>query len=320
MDRRRFLTAGATMLGTGLLSMRGAAALAGDAAPEATSSTGAPPTSAVTDLPDLVLARGPAHEATRRALEAVGGMQRFVKPGQVVVIKPNASFSCPPDWGATTHPDVITAVLEACFDADARRVLVVDHTMPNQRKCFEKNGTAAAVAGFPKAKLVSLDNEKSYRAIEVPDGKALHTTQVPAVMQKADVFINLPTAKSHAATVASLGFKNLMGLVWDRQSFHRDFDLHQGVADLGTVLKPQLTVLDAVRILQTGGPTGPGKTETFDGVVVGADPVAVDAYGVGLSSWNGRTCSADQIPHILLAAEHGLGTLDLDSLRIEELG
>jgi uncharacterized protein (DUF362 family) len=309
MDRRRFLGSLASMVGAGLLAPGGR--LLGDN-PSPIGGTGD-----ATDLPDLAVARGDLKEATHKTLKALGGMQRFVQPDQVVVIKPNASFACPPDWGASTHPDVLSAVLEACFEAEARRVLVLE--IPGKKNAFKRNGTEEAVAAFPKAKLVALGNEKSYRPIPVPDGNVLHEVRIPAALQKADVFINVPTLKSHAATGVSLGFKNLMGLVLDAQRFHRDFDLHMGIADLGTVLRPHLTVLDAARILKTGGPTGPGEVNPFDGVIAGVDPVAVDAYGVGLSTWDGRSYEAHQVAFVRHAAEHGLGTLDLKSLKVLEL-
>jgi len=114
--------------------------------------------------------------------------------------------------------------------------------------------------------------------------------------------------------------KNLMGLIWDRQRFHHDMDLHQAVADLATVLRPQLTILDAIRILKTGGPAGPGDVETFDGVIAGVDPVAVDAYGVTLSTWNRQTLRPDQVGYIRHAAAHGVGTSTIDELEVVELG
>jgi uncharacterized protein (DUF362 family) len=270
-------------------------------------------------FPDLVLAKGGARDATRKAIQALGGMGRFVEPGQVVVIKPNASFETPPDWGATTHPEVLSAVIEACFEAEARRVFVVDHTMRNSESCFKTTGTAEAVSAFPKAKLVSLDKRKAYLETPIPAGKALKKTEIPAVLRKADVFINVPTAKSHRSTGVSFGLKNLMGLVWDRHTFHNDMDIHQGIADLATVLQPDLTILDAMRILKTGGPSGPGDMASFNGVVAGIDPVAVDAYGVGLSPWNGRTYRPGQVAYIRHAEKHGLGVSKLESLHIEEL-
>ncbi|MBU1699937.1 MAG: DUF362 domain-containing protein [Candidatus Eisenbacteria bacterium] len=320
MDRRHFIKSGAKIVGAGLIlpAWPGLGPVFGSRFnPVFTPVFGA---DAADAAPDLVLAKGSPKEAVFRALEALGGIRRFVKPDQVVVIKPNASFETPPNLGATTHPEVLTAVIEACFQAEARRVLVVDHSLRDPERCFKRTGTAEAVDAFPKAKLVSLDKESGYVAIDVPGGRALKKTSIPVVLQKADVFINLPSAKAHSATGVSLGLKNLMGLVWDRQTFHNDMDLHQAIADLATVLKPQLTILDAIRILQTGGPSGPGTVDEFNGVVAGIDPVAVDAFGVGLSTWNGQTFLPDQVAYIRHAAEHGVGTSALETLRIEELG
>jgi len=310
MDRRRFMIKSAQVIGGSLLLPW---------APALATSGGSDSTSVTRNVPDLVLAKGEAKAATHAALDAVGGLGRFVRPKHVVVVKPNASFECPPDWGATTHPDVLSAVLESCFEAGARRVLVVDHTMLGPKSCFERTGIAEAVSAFADAKLVSLDDEKMYRGVRVPAGRALHAARVPAVLQKADVFINLPTAKSHQATGVSFGLKNLMGLVWDRHRFHTALDLHTAIADLATVLRPQITILDAIRILKTGGPRGPGDVEPFGGIVVGIDPVAVDAYAVGLSTWNGRTYRPSQIAYIRHAEAHGLGTSKLETLRIEEV-
>jgi uncharacterized protein (DUF362 family) len=302
VDRRRFLASGIGALGAGLVLGRASGPWAQDAPP------------------DLAVARGEARAAVGRALEALGGIGRFVQADQVVVIKPNASFEAPPAWGATTHPDVLGAVIEACLAAGARRVLVADHTMGNAERCFQRTGTAAAVAAFPKAKLVSLDDETAYAPIDVPAGRSLRRTQVPVLVQKADVLINLPKAKSHAATGVSLGLKNLMGLVWDRHVFHQSMDLHQGIADLATVLRPALTVLDATVVLKTGGPNGPGDTESPGMIVAGADPVAVDAYGAGLCAWNQRVYLPEQVEFIRRAVDLGLGRMKLDALRIAQIG
>ncbi len=310
MNRRRFLIRSAQIAGGSLL-FPWTRLIAQPQTPDSTS--------AVPAFPDLVLARGEVRTATHAAVEAIGGMRRFVAPGQVVVVKPNASFECPPDWGGTTHPDVLRGVIEECLEAGARRVLVVDHTMMGPASCFERTGTADAVSEFSDAKLVSLDDEKMYREVSVPAGQSLHKARIPAVLQKADVFINLPTAKSHQSTGVSFGLKNLMGLVWDRHRFHNRLDLHMAIADLATVLRPHLTILDAVRILKTGGPRGPGDVEPFDGVGAGTDPVAMDAYAVGLSTWNGRTYRPNQVAYIRHAEAHGLGTSKLESLTIREM-
>lgn len=314
MDRRRFIILGTRTLGAGLV---GTAAIPGRGLP--TQPACAASAAAPAGSPDLVIARGEPQKALYAALDAVGGMQRFVKPGNVVVVKPNASFMSPPAWGATTHPQVLAAVITACLESGARRVLVVDHTLSPAKKCFARTGVAAAVADFSNAKLVSLDNQKTYREVEIPSGEALHKTEIAKVVLKSDVLINLPTAKSHPATGVSFGMKNLMGLIWDRETFHRDIDVHVGVADLASIIRPDLTILDAVQLLKTGGPDGPGDVESFGGVVVGTDPVAVDAYAVGLTTWNRQTLKPDQIGYIRQAAKRGIGSMDLKSLNILKL-
>jgi uncharacterized protein (DUF362 family) len=323
LNRRGFLVRSAQASMTGLLAASGLARATAQApgttsasAPDARAVAAAPPT---TPRADLVRALGAPAQTLPRAIEAIGGIGRFVQPGQVVVVKPSASFAAPPEWGATTHPAVLRALLDLCLAAGARRVFVVDHTLAPAERCFERTGIADAVAATPGVKLVSLADERDYQPVDVPAGVALRRTAVASIVAKADVLINLPTAKSHTATGVSFGLKNLMGLIWDRTVFHSDMDIHVGIADLATVLRPQLTVLDAMVLLTTGGPSGPGDVINYGGIVVGTDPVAVDAYAVGLAPWNRQTITPDQVGFLRHAAQRGVGTLDLKSLRVLEL-
>ena len=130
------------------------------------------------------------------------------------------------------------------------------------------------------------------------------------------VLISAPVAKSHSSTGVSLGLKGLMGLIWDRESFHSRFDINQGIADLATVLRPHLTVLDATRALVSGGPGGPGEVRKPNIVVAGTDPVAVDSFGVGIVPWYGQSFKGRQVEHLLAAHQRGLGKIDVEKLRI----
>jgi uncharacterized protein (DUF362 family) len=107
-----------------------------------------------------------------------------------------------------------------------------------------------------------------------------------------------------------------MGLIWDRESFHSQFDISQGIADLATVIRPRLTVLDASRALASGGPAGPGDVKKLNLVVAGVDPVAVDAYGVGIVPWYGKSFKGRQVEHLLAAHQRGLGKIDVDRMNI----
>jgi uncharacterized protein (DUF362 family) len=268
----------------------------------------------------LAVAKGEATTAVRLALEALGGIHAFVRPGDKVIIKPNASFPNPPSWGSNTSPEVVAALVKLCLEAGAKKVTVVDNTLGNPELCFSRSGLREALAPFPQVRLVAPKQENLYREIPIPKGRALRRTKVFWEVLEAERLINVPTAKSHSATGVSLGLKGLMGLVWDRATFHRDMDLDQAIGDLATVLRPNLTVLDATRALLTAGPGGPGKVEELNTIVAGTDPVAVDAYGVTLGAWYGQRVRPEQVRHLLAARDHGLGVLDLREVEIVEKG
>jgi len=130
------------------------------------------------------------------------------------------------------------------------------------------------------------------------------------------VLINLPVAKTHSATGVSLGIKGLMGLIWDRESFHSKYNINLALADLATVIKPQLTILDATRALASGGPGGPGEVQKPNLIIAGIDPVAVDSYGVTIAPWYGQTFKGRQVEHLLVAHQRGLGKIDIEQLKI----
>ncbi len=130
------------------------------------------------------------------------------------------------------------------------------------------------------------------------------------------MLINLPVAKSHSATGVSMGIKGLMGLIWDRESFHSRLNINQALADLATVIKPQLTILDATRALTSGGPGGPGEVKKPNLIIAGIDPVAVDSYGVSIVPWYGQNFKGRHVEHLLVAHQRGLGRIDIEQLKI----
>ena len=269
--------------------------------------------------PDLVVVTGKPQSAVKTALDALGGMESFVKQGDKVVIKPNMSFSNPPEYGSTTHPDVIATTAELCLDAGAKEVLVVDHTLRNWELCFEKTKIKETLSGMSGVSLISLASQGMYRDVDVPHGKSLKRTQAARHLLDADCFINMPTAKSHGSTGVSFGMKNLMGLVWSRGPFHFQLDLDQAVADLAGLMKPTLTIMDAQYALINNGPGGPGDVERLSKVIAGIDPVAVDAYTVTLAKWWKQSIKPRQVNHIKAAYEMGLGEIDLEKLTIREI-
>lgn len=268
---------------------------------------------------DLAVARGDTVQAVKAVIETLGGIQRFVKQGQTVVLKPNMSFPNPPEWGSTTHPDVIKTVAQLCLEAGAKRVMVIDHPLRRPEVVMRRAGIAQACQDIPNVYVFVLSEQKFYQKVAVPDGKELHEVEVARDVLQSDVLINLPVAKSHMDTGVSFGLKNLMGLIWDREYFHQYIDLNQGIADLSTLIHPDLTIMDATRPMITAGPGGPGKLVQLNTIIAGTDPVAVDAYTVPLAKWYGHQFSGKNVKYILKAAELGLGEIDVSKLNVKEL-
>ncbi|MCE5283354.1 MAG: DUF362 domain-containing protein [Deltaproteobacteria bacterium] len=297
LTRRQFLKATAVGLAAGLAGLPA-------------------PLAAAAEEVDLAVISGEPAQATRRALEALGGFSRFVKRGQRVVIKPNMSFARSPEFAATTHPQVVASLARGCVEAGASEVLVLDHTLQRAELCLDRTGIRDACRGIPTVQVLAVQDRRFFREIRVPQGKVLQRVEVVRDILDDAVLISVPVAKSHSTTGVSLGLKGLMGLIWERESFHAQFDISQGIADLATVIRPRLTVLDATRALASGGPGGPGDVKKPNLVVAGTDPVAVDSYGVGIVPWYGQNFKGRQVEHLLIAHQRGLGKIDLEKLRI----
>ncbi len=266
----------------------------------------------------LAAVQGDPAAATRRAIEVLGGMGRFVKKGQTVVVKPNMSFPAKPEVGSNTNPPVVREVVVMCIEQGAARVLVLDHPLGNPKVCLKRAGIFDACKNLEGTHVLNLVDEKFYRPVPVPKGKAVKEVKIMKDALDADVIINVPAAKSHMATGVSMGIKNLMGLILDRPYFHKDVDLDQAIADLATVVVPALTVLDASRVMTEGGPGGPGKLEKLDTIVAGADPVAVDSYGVSLAKWYGTDFQGTNVKHLANSHKLGLGEIDVNKVNVKK--
>lgn len=272
-------------------------------------------------LPDLVDVHGKdPKRMVVAALAALGGIEAFVKPGAKVVVKPNFSFDNPPEFGTGTHPETLQAVLEACLAAKAGEVVVLEYLLRKKERCLERTGTAAMLARLPKVRLKLLgEEEDEFEEVVIPGAAELKKVGIAKVLRAADVYINVPQAKHHGSGKISFGLKNAMGVIQDRKAFHGTYDLQVAIADLARVVKPQLTVLDATRVLVDKGPAGPGPVEQLGRIVAGRNVVSVDAYGLGLAKFAGKRLSVADVPHIALAGKAGLGETDVGKLKVKKL-
>ena len=263
----------------------------------------------------LAAVKGAPAAAARRAVELIGGMGAFVRPGRKVVVKPNIGWDRAPEQAANTHPEVVVAVVRLCLEAGAAEVLVFDRTCNDQRLCYRRSGIEAAVEGVGdrRVRIVHPD-ERRYRSLAIPGGKVLTSWEFYEEAIAADVFINVPIAKHHGLTVLTMSMKNVMGVAGgNRGRIHTDFD--DKIVDLNLGRPSHLIVLDATRVLLAHGPQGGNLADVaHPGVVVaGTDVVAVDAYATRFFDK-----TPQDIPHVVRAAERGLGTMDLARVTVRE--
>lgn len=267
-------------------------------------------------VPDLVAVRGGERVAMLdKALAVLGGIERFVKKGQTVVLKPNAGWDKSPQLAANTHPDLVGRMVELCLKAGAKEVNVFDHTCNDWQKSYANSGIREAVekAG---GKMVPGNDKSMYVEKEVPGAKVLKKAQIHKLIAESDVYINMPVLKHHGGATMTACLKNVMGIVLDRKFFHEK-GLHECIVDGLLYRKPDLNILDAYAPMMRNGPQGKSENDLMDNVkslIVSVDPVACDAAGQAILGHK-----KGDIKHVALAAEAGYGVDDLSKLKVERI-
>lgn len=262
--------------------------------------------------PDLAVVEAESpYTGTKSAVEIIGGMKRFVSRGDVVVVKPNMGWDRKPELGANTNPEVIRALAEMCFDAGAKKVIVMDNSVNDPRRCYKNSGIIDALKGIGVE--TPLPNPRIAKRVKI-GGEWIKEWEVLPQFLEADKIINVPVAKNHSLAILTLGMKNWLGaLGGERNRLHQR--IHEAVNDFSNFFKPSLTVLDAWRMMVRNGPTGGSSGDVIlkKVIVAGKDYVAVDSYGAFLF---GR--SYEELPFLKIAKDRGLGVVELTRLRIEK--
>jgi uncharacterized protein (DUF362 family) len=279
------------------------------------SDTASPEVGPFDDPAYMAIVHGPDPEAiTRAAVKAVGGIARFVHKGDDVIVKPNICVNYSTfEYAATTNPTVVSTLVRLALEAGAKRVRVMDTPYTGDPKtAYKTSGIEDAVVEAGGE--MELMSQVKYASFDIPEGRDITSWWVYRDVIEADVLINVPIAKHHGSSRLTLGCKNLMGIVRSANQFHRN--LHQRIADLNTLVRPALTVVDAVRILTAHGPGGGNLDDVkkLDMVIASPDIVTADAYACTLF---GKT--ADDIPYVKLAAEMGLGEKDWTAVEVREI-
>ncbi len=250
--------------------------------------------------------RDPA-SLTRRAIDALGGMRRFVSRGDVVVVKPNIGWDRTPLHAANTNPRVVAEVVRLAYDAGAKTVVVTDASCNEPNRCFQRSGIWKAA--YDVGAEVIIPAEHRFRTMRLR-GEVLDEWLVYTALIEADKVINVPVAKHHNLSGYTGAMKNWYGSLGGRRNrLHQNIDV--SIADLATFMQPTLTVLDATRVLMRNGPQGGNIADTKElhTVCASIDQVAADAWGATLI---GKT--AEEIRYLAMGEARSLGVVDFAKL------
>lgn len=249
----------------------------------------------------------------RETISALGGIQNFVKPGEVVVVKPNIGWDRTVELAANTHPGVVKTLVQLCLEAGAKQVRIFDRTCNDERRCYTQSGIRSAMESI-RSERVSLEymDRRAYKELTIKGGQAFDRWEFYMPVIEADRLINVPIAKHHSISQLTLGMKNLMGVIGgNRGRLHHN--IAESLSDIASVIHSDLTVVDATRILTANGPQG-GRLQdvrALDTLIASPDIVAADAYATTLFG-----LSPEQVPTVVAAARRGLGVMDLKQVRM----
>ncbi len=263
------------------------------------------------------VARGSDPDAlVRGAIDAIGGIGRFINRGDVVVVKPNVAFDRAPPLGATSNPAVVAALIRALIAAGAKEVRVCDNPIESPEGCFVRSGIQRAAV--ESGARVYLPGPSAFEELSTPGSTYIESWPFFwQPFQGADKVIGVAPVKDHNLCRASMSTKNWYGLLGGRRNqFHQD--IHGIISDLALMLRPTFVLLDGTRVLMRSGPTGGSLSDVREGqtVVASTDSLAADAWG-----WHHLLERPDEpLPaYFGKAAARGLGEPDWRKVRIEEV-
>ncbi|MCD6204204.1 MAG: DUF362 domain-containing protein [Candidatus Marinimicrobia bacterium] len=285
MDRRKFLKTGIFVAAAGLINRQ--SGLASESPANVT-----------------IVKNGSPQQMASKVFEILGGVSTFIEKGDYVMIKPNMSWDRRPEYAATTNPELVAAVVTICLKAGAKKVLIVDHTCNDARRSY-KNSGIQDMAGDAGAE-VRFVRDSHYVDAEIPKGTSINRWPIHKEVFRVDKLINMPILKHHSLSGLTIGFKNMMGLIGgNRGRIHRPFS--ERIVDINRAIIPDLTIVDAIRVLRRNGPSG-GSLQDVDELntlIAGTDRVLVDA-------WSARIFGTDPntLEYLTLAHAAGMGNID----------
>jgi uncharacterized protein (DUF362 family) len=265
-------------------------------------------------FPKMVIVNGSNHPALiEAAINALGGIKRFINSNDTVLIKPNIGWDRVPEQAANTNPEVVKTIVSLCLKAGAKKVFVTDISCNEYMRCFSRSGIKDAVESV--GGIVELPNDNKLKDVNM-GGDVLGVRKIYSLYLEATKIINVPIAKHHSLTGATMGMKNWYGMLGGRRNqLHQH--INESISDLANFIRPTLVVMDATRVLMKNGPQGGNLTDVFEAnmIIAGTDQVAIDAY-TGERFFN---LGFQQLGFIEIAHNKGIGNKNYSELSPKEI-
>lgn len=267
--------------------------------------------------PHVHVAQGKgAYDNTREVLSQIN---LDIVKGKRVLLKPNAGRIATAESGIVTNPQVVAAAIDVFLEAEAN-VAIGESPITGVKtlEAFEATGIAK-VARERNCPLIDMDDRQPVHVI-VEDGVAVQSLKVCPEVVEYDVVVSIPVMKTHMHTVVTLAVKNMKGCLWQRTKVDlhmlpqiEDMDdrpLNIAIADMSSVLRPHLSIIDGTTGMEGLGPSA-GQAKKLDLVVAGIDPFAADAVACSLMGLN-----AEDVPHLRIGGERGYGVIDISRIKV----
>lgn len=249
--------------------------------------------------------------AVKRAVDLLGGIRSFVKPGDRVLLKPNLLKARPPEAAVTTHPEIVRAVIRLVREAGGDPWVADSPGIGDLRRVCDRAGVLTVIRE-EGARLAETDD-----AVLLKNRGRFQRFEIARWAHDADVIINLPKLKTHGMTILTGAVKNLFGCIPGKRKVQWHFNtgvnhdlFMRMLVELSALIGPRLTIMDAVVGMDGNGP-GSGDPRPIGVVLAGPDPVAVDAVSstlVGVAS--------HAVPVLRAALAAGIGETRLDRIAV----
>lgn len=241
----------------------------------------------------------------RKAVELLGGMDKFIKEGEKVIVKPNICVGKTSETGAVTDPEIVAEICQMVVECGAEPTVADSPIYPfNGDRVLQKSGYREFEKKY-KFPVLNLDAQHQVDIV-IPQGKAIQHSVIARPILECDKIINVPVLKTHIQPIVTLGLKNIKGVVSGKHKHIIHIaGLSQGIVDLNTVIKPVLTIADGI-IGMEGALAPTNGTPIEVGVIVaGNNVVEVDSVCCQIMGIEPK-----KIEHIRLAFEQGLGSIE----------